>query len=232
VALLALIAGQDVEPIEGSDGTDGQWRIAWKVAPDRVISTVDPDTRHVHKTVHRRQDGYKAHLAVEPDTGIITDCALTKANGADNHEAAVGLQLLEGEDSPVTVLADSAYGAGDFRAELDQRGHADRVKPAPNRRTIPGGFTSDDFTVDHAGRTATCPNGLIRPISRAGWATFGAGCAPARCGPAALAAVTAKLFGLALMTSGYVRPARPPATRSGWPSTASTVPWSNERSPG
>jgi IS5 family transposase len=177
VALLALIAGQDVEPIEGSDGTDGQWRIAWKVAPDRVISTVDPDTRHVHKTVHRRQDGYKAHLAVEPDTGIITDCALTKANGADNHEAAVGLQLLEGEDSPVTVLADSAYGAGDFRAELDQRGHADRVKPAPNRRTIPGGFTSDDFTVDHAGRTATCPNGLIRPISRAGWATFGAGCA-------------------------------------------------------
>ena len=28
VALLALIAGQDVEPVEGSDGTDGRWRIA------------------------------------------------------------------------------------------------------------------------------------------------------------------------------------------------------------
>jgi hypothetical protein len=27
VALLALIAGQDVEPAEGSDGTDGRWRI-------------------------------------------------------------------------------------------------------------------------------------------------------------------------------------------------------------
>ena len=91
VALLALIAGQDVEPVEGSDGTDGRWRIAQQVAPDRVISTVDPDARHVHKTVSRRQDGFKAHLAVEPDTGIITDCALTKANGADNHEAAVGL---------------------------------------------------------------------------------------------------------------------------------------------
>ena len=92
VALLALVAGQDVEPAEGSDGTDGRWRIAQRVAPDRVISTVDPDTRHVHKTVHRRQDGFKAHLAVEPDTGIITDCALTKATGADNHEAAVGLR--------------------------------------------------------------------------------------------------------------------------------------------
>ena len=28
VALLALIAGQDVEPVDGSDGTDGRWRIA------------------------------------------------------------------------------------------------------------------------------------------------------------------------------------------------------------
>ncbi|BCJ79914.1 hypothetical protein MTY81_12870 [Mycolicibacterium sp. TY81] len=91
VALLALIAGQDVEPVEGSDGTDGQWRIAQNVAPDRVVSTVDPDARHAHKTVHRRQDGFKAHIAIEPDTGIITDCALTKASGPDNHEAVVGL---------------------------------------------------------------------------------------------------------------------------------------------
>ena len=63
VALLALVAGQDVEPVEGSDGTDGRWRIAQRVAPDRVISTVDPDARHAHKTVQRRQDGFKAHLA-------------------------------------------------------------------------------------------------------------------------------------------------------------------------
>ena len=75
VALLALIAGQDVEPVEGSDGTDGRWRIAEQVAADRVISTVDPDARHVHKSRSRRQDGFKAHVAVEPDSGIITDCA-------------------------------------------------------------------------------------------------------------------------------------------------------------
>jgi len=141
-----------------------------------VISTVDPDTRHVHKTVARRQDGFKGHLAIEPDTGIITDCALTKATGADNHEAAVGLELLDGEDSPVTVLADSAYGSGEFRAELAERGHTDRVKPAPVPRIIAGGFTVDDFTVDHAAGTATCPNGLTRTISRSGWATFGAAC--------------------------------------------------------
>ena len=138
-----------------------------------MISTVDPETRYVHKSVHRRQDGYKAHIAVEPDTGIITDCVLTAANGADNHEATVGLALLDDENSPVTVLADSAYGTGEFRAELSERAHTDRVKPAPARGAIPGGFTVDDFIVDHDARSATCPAGVIRPISRAGYASFG-----------------------------------------------------------
>jgi IS5 family transposase len=178
LALLALVAGQDVEPVEGSDGTDGRWRIAQRVAPDRVISTVDPEARHAHKTVSRRQDGFKAPIAVEPDTGIITGCALTKASGTDSHEAAVGLDLLGGEQQPVTVLADSAYGSGEFRAELADRRHTDRVKPAPTRSTVPGGFTVDDFVVDHEQQAATCPAGVTRKISpRAGYATFGAVCA-------------------------------------------------------
>jgi hypothetical protein len=97
VALLALVAGQDVEPAEGSDGTDGRWRIAKRVAPDRVISTVDPQARHAHKTRSRRQDGYKAHVVVEPDTGIVTAAALTPASGAQYSDAAVGVELLSGD---------------------------------------------------------------------------------------------------------------------------------------
>ena len=176
LALLALIAGQDVELAdEGSDPP--RWRIAQRVAADRVISVVDPEARHAHKTVHRRQDGFKAHLAVEPDTGLITGCALTKATGADNHEAVIGLALLTRETEPVTVLADSAYGTGDFRAALHDRHHTDRVKPAPSRAAVPGGFTVDDFTIDQDQQTATCPAGLTRAISvKAGYATFGAGC--------------------------------------------------------
>ena len=78
----------------------------------------------------------------------------------------------------MTVLADSAYGTGDFRAELAERGHVDRVKPAPVPRDIAGGFTVDDFTVDHDSRTATCPNGLTRTISpQPGMPVFGAACA-------------------------------------------------------
>lgn len=175
-ALLALIAGQDVEPVEGSDGTDGRWRIAQRVAPDRVISTVDPDARHAHKTVHRRQDGFKAHIAVEPDTGIITDCALTKASGTGSSDATVGIDMIASQDEPVTVLADSAYGSGELRAELAAAGHLDLVKPAPTRSAVADGFTVDDFTVDHANRTASCPAGVSRTISRTGLATFGVAC--------------------------------------------------------
>ena len=176
VALLALIAGQDVEPVDDSDGTDGRWRIAQRVAPDRVISSVDPEARHAHKTVHRRQDGFKAHVAVEPRTGIITDCALTKASGPDTHDAAVAAQLLTGETVSVTVLADSAYGSGDFRAHLADSGHVDRVKSAPLRPAVVGGFTTDDFDVDHRAATVTCPAAVTRPISSAGNVTFGVAC--------------------------------------------------------
>jgi hypothetical protein len=84
----------------------------------------------------------------------------------------------------------------------------------------PEGFTIDDFIVDHAGRTATCPNGLIRPISRAGWATFGAACATcpmqARC---TRSRDDKTLRGSAPRRPATRGPGMPPATRNGWPNT-------------
>ncbi len=176
LALLALVAGQDVEPVEGSDGTDGHWRIARQVAPDRVISTVDPDTRHVHKTVHHRQDGFKAHVAIEPDTGIITDCALRPASGTDNHEAVVGLQLLEGEDRGLQVLGDSAYGTARARMALAEAGHTALIKPMPLRTVIADGLTRDDFLVDEVAGQVTCPAGHTVAITRTRKAIFKARC--------------------------------------------------------
>jgi hypothetical protein len=57
MALLALVAGQDMEPVEGSDGTDERWPIARKVAEGRVISVNDPDARHTRKSPEARRDG-------------------------------------------------------------------------------------------------------------------------------------------------------------------------------
>ena len=180
VALLALIAGQDVEPGEGSDGTDGRWRITRRVAQDRVISTVDPDARHAHKTVHRRVDGFKAHIVAEPDTGLITSCLLSRASGPDTGDAAVGLGLLAADPTTgaaVQVLADSAYGTGPLLAALATAGHTALIKPWPTRSLIPGGFTTADFTVDEAAGTLTCPAGhtvAVTPVKRA--ASFGDRC--------------------------------------------------------
>ena len=190
VALLALVAGQDVEPAEGSDGTDGRWRIARKVAPDRVISTVDPETRHAHKTRHRRQDGFRAHVVVEPDTGLFTGTRLTKVNGPENSDATIGTALLVTDtsidtgtgtgswDQPgVEVLADSAYGTGEALAAFETAGHTPIIKPWPLRPAVAGGFTLDDFTVDEHAGTVTCPNGLTRTLTANRTVTFGAGCA-------------------------------------------------------
>ena len=77
----------------------------------------------------RRQNGFKAHLTLEPNTGLITGCTLPKASGADGYEAAVGPYLLDADDEP-------GHRAGRLRLRLQassalnlgQRGHADRVK--------------------------------------------------------------------------------------------------------
>ena len=179
-ALLALVAGQDVEPAEDSGGTDGRWRIARKVAPDRMISTVDPDSRHAHKTQSRQQDGFKAHIVIEPDTGLITAAELTKASGPENSDGAVGARLL-GVDptiagTSVHVLADSAYGSGEMLAALAGSAHTPVIKPWPLRPAVVGGFTVDDFTVDEEAGTVTCPHDITRPITAKRRVTFGAAC--------------------------------------------------------
>ena len=158
LALLALVAGQDVEPAEGSDGTDGRWRIAQRVAEDRVVSIVDPDARHTRKSPEARRDGYRAHLAACPETGIITDEKLTRAAGTENSDPAVAEEFLAaeagqqdhgphaagrgggddaGEDcggQPLAWYGDSAYGTGDLRGAISDAGHTAVIKPKPLRR--------------------------------------------------------------------------------------------------
>jgi IS5 family transposase len=169
VGLLGLVAGQDVEPGE----TEGTWKIADRVAPDRVISTVDPEARHMHKSRSSYRDGYKAHISVEPGTGLVTAAALTPANAADG---PAGVALLASEEPGLEVLADSAYGSGEVRAALAKAEHRAVIKPIPLRPAIPAGFTLDAFTIDTAEGVITCPQGITVAISRTGIATFGTRC--------------------------------------------------------
>jgi len=175
VALLALVAGQDVEPGDGP----GQWRIAQRVATDRVISTVDPEARHAHKTRRSYRDGYKAHVAAEPETGLITACDLGPGNEGDTTAAA---GLIADEPAGTEVLGDSGYSAGAFRAHLQDRDMHPVIKPQPLRPAVDGGFTLDDFTIDLVAGTVTCPENITVTITQARAARFGKTCAtcPAR----------------------------------------------------
>ncbi len=160
--LLATVLGQDLE-----DGPDGRIRIARKVAPDRVISTVDPDTRHGHKTEARGFDGYKGHVVLDPDHELVTATAVTPGNASD---ASVALALLADElaevapaDPPV-VYGDAAYGAGEVLAALEAAGAVSRIKVQP-ASGIPGHFTKDDFAIDLDAATVTCPAGRVARLT-------------------------------------------------------------------
>ena len=224
VGLLGLLAGQDVEPGE----KEGSWRIANKVAKDRVISTVDVEARHGHKSTAVRTDGFKAHLATEPDTGIVTAAKLTPANHPDG---PVGVALIKDEPDGLEVLADSAYGSGAVRTALQEKHHRLVIKPLPSRPHIAGGFVRDEFSVDHDDRCVTCPAGHVARLSSGGIASFAPHCRAVRCGLVAPRPERGASRFLSTTPSSSPQE-RPGVMRSCARPIASTARWPSARSPG
>ena len=118
------------------------------------------EARHGHKSTAVRSDGFKAHLATEPDTGIVTALKLTPANHADG---PVGVGLMQDEPDGLEVLADSAYGSGAVRAALQEKHHRLVIKPLPSRPHIAGGFARDDFSVRPRRPLCHLPGWTCRP---------------------------------------------------------------------
>ncbi|GAA3237607.1 hypothetical protein GCM10020216_060950 [Nonomuraea helvata] len=186
--LLATVLGQDLQ-----HGEDGVFRIARKVAKDRVISTVDAEARHGRKTVERSFDGYKGHIAEDPDSEIITATRVTAGNVGDAEPAAELLADLLSEQAEqaeqaehaeqaeqAEVYGDAAYGTGPMLAKLDRAQIEAMVKTQPS--SAPGGrFTKDAFTVDLEAGRVICPNQIVKEIrwhrNGSGVAAFGSACA-------------------------------------------------------
>jgi hypothetical protein len=198
--LLLTVLGQDLEERE-----DGVFAIARRVAPDRVISTVDVETRHGHKTSAHGFDGYKGHVAIDPDSELVTATRVTPGNLGDAGPAAELLaELLEQderldggalaseapseageptggrEDEPPVAYGDNAYGTGELHALLERSGVTDRLKTqspvAPQGR-----FSKDRFAIDLEADTVTCPAEVTVTIRRhkdgSGTAAFNDACA-------------------------------------------------------
>jgi IS5 family transposase len=190
--LVATVVGQDLE-----EGDDGVFRIARKVARGRVISTVDPEARRGHKTTSKGFDGYKGHVAVDPDTEIITDTVVTPGNAGDasvaedliddlvddteetTDETTLSGSDADGETDRSTVYGDAAYGTGEFLDHLADNDIASRCKTQPPT-ALGGLFPKDRFDIDLEDDTVTCPAGVTVTIRRRpngdGMASFAGHC--------------------------------------------------------
>jgi hypothetical protein len=123
-SLLATVVGQDLEQL------DGTFRIARRVAVDRVISTVDPQARHGHKTAARGFDGYKGHVAIDPDSEIITATEVTPGNAADGAAAEALLR-------DVMPSSQSGTPTVDQPSQQVEAPTADALRSAPHGEVAP-----------------------------------------------------------------------------------------------
>jgi IS5 family transposase len=156
--LVALVAGQDV-----AQDSDGVFRIVRGVAKNRVISTVDTEARHGHKSANRHFDGYKAHIAIDPDSELIAEIVATPANTPDR-DGVNELLVTEGDDDKPVILGDSAYADGATRTALSAKGFTVMAKCPPIRNAT-GGFSKERFAIDLHAQTVTCPAGQIAKIN-------------------------------------------------------------------
>ena len=165
--LLATVVGQDIE-----EGADGVFRILRGVAPDRVISTVDPEARHGHKTASRGFDGYKGHIAVDAESEIITATEVTPGNASDASAAEAlladvltttaidaGPSEAKNDETARVVYGDASYGTADLVEKLESAEVEPNVKVQPPSARE-GMFSQDDFVIDTKAAEAGCPAGV------------------------------------------------------------------------
>ena len=172
--LLGQLLLQDIERKSG-DGDDG---VSLKdgVSRDRMMSVHDPEMRHGHKSSSKRFDGHKAAIVVDTDTQLITAVAVLPGNAPDNLGA---LELVEQSEANTGVpveeaMGDAAYGDGATRQTFADAGRklVARVPGRPDRKHFP----KDDFVIDLAAGSCTCPAGQVtHTIVPAGKRTDAAG---------------------------------------------------------
>ena len=88
---------------------------------DKGVNPRDPDARVTmkRKTVHF---GYKAHLAVDEESGLVRQAEMTSANV---HDFCLAEALIQGDEQG--YFADKAYSSQAFRETLERRGLIDGV---------------------------------------------------------------------------------------------------------
>jgi transposase len=133
-------------------------------AKDKLLSPVDPDARRGKKS-STTWPGYKAHIVMEEETGIITGVETTPANATDGSQLKPLLKEQEKVHSikPKELTADKAYDWGENLESLDSNKTIANIALSKqvNHRNGAGYFTVDDFLYDHENIKLMCPAGHI-----------------------------------------------------------------------
>jgi IS5 family transposase len=133
-------------------------------AKDKLISPVDPDARMGKKTSNV-WPGYKAHIVMEEESGIITGVKTTPANATDGSQLKPLLKEQEEVHSikPKELTGDKAYDWGENLELLDSKKTIANISISKqaNRWNGPGYFAVDDFLYDHENNKLMCPAGHI-----------------------------------------------------------------------
>lgn len=132
-------------------------------AKDKLISPIDPDARTGKKTT-TKWAGYKAHIVMEEESGIITEVATTPANATDGSQLRRLLKEQEKAHSltPQELTADKAYDWGENLESLAGKNTIANI--ALSRRVNPrnkGYFSVDEFLCDPKRTKLMCPAGHI-----------------------------------------------------------------------
>lgn len=144
---------------------DGQATIKQGVAPDRRISIEDGDMRHGRKSKSQRINGYKRHLSVEIESGLVLGCDVTPANQPEECAADVMNTDIEHMGLEIQSLhIDLGYLASPLVSKVVDRGGTVVSKPWTVRAPQPGMFSKTDFKIDTKAHTITCPAGNTEPF--------------------------------------------------------------------
>ena len=92
LGLLALVAGQDAEPADDLTARTGGGGSP-QGRPGSRDQHRGPEARHTRKSKSKRRDGFRGHVAAEPETGLITDCEMTMAAGTGSTDADNGVKM-------------------------------------------------------------------------------------------------------------------------------------------
>lgn len=155
--------GEDMELLEGiiapKDTKPGEPK-------DQLVSFVDSDAGFGHKSIDKPFRGYKGHIALDADSGIVTSARTISGNRNEGNNDEVKAILDDDESKDIThkaVTADSLYDSYENRLDMHKRKMRAFI---PSRtRTRKKRVHIENFIYDEDKDTLMCPEGYS-PISK------------------------------------------------------------------